>query len=260
MRVVLIQPNTDWENKEANFEHIRTLLETFPPESGSLVVLPEMFAVGFSMNVNAIYETEGGPTERFLAEMARHYQVCMVGGLVTQHPDGRGKNEAVAVGPDGRVKARYAKIHPFRFAGETDHYVPGEKIDSFDWQEFSVAPFICYDLRFPEIYRIAVARGATLLVTIANFPDARKHHWRNLLVARAIENQAYVVGVNRTGEDPNVTYSGGSMVVDPEGNIMADAGTGEAVVSAELSLENLLDYRKRFPALEDFRTDFYRKI
>lgn len=131
---------------------------------------------------------------------------------------------------------------------------------TFDWQGFTVAPFICYDVRFPEAYRLAVARGAQLLVTIANFPTARVHHWTSLLVARAIENQVYAVGVNRCGADPNVSYPGRSLVVDPEGRVVAEAGDGEAVLAADLSLDALLAYRARFPALRDMKPAFGRVL
>jgi omega-amidase len=256
MQVVLVQPDVAWEAPEANFERVRRLLGAQPPQPGALVVLPEMFAVGFSMHVAAIHEAEDGPAARFLAELARQYDACVVGGRVTRAPDGRGRNEALAVAPDGQVLARYAKLHPFRFAGETEHYAPGDRIVTFAWQGFTVAPFVCYDLRFPEVYRIATARGATLLVTIANWPVARVGHWTSLLAARAIENQAYAVGVNRAGADPHVDYPGRSRVIDPKGEVVADAGTGEGVGVATLSLEALTRYRARFPALQDLRPEF----
>ncbi|ARA93153.1 hypothetical protein AWN76_008265 [Rhodothermaceae bacterium RA] len=256
MRVVLVQPDVVWEDRAANLARVRTLLEADPPTPGSLVVLPEMFAVGFSMNVDAICEGPDRPTERFLADLARRYGVCVLGGLVTRTADGRGLNEALAVGPEGRVRARYAKLHPFRYAGETAHYAPGHTLALFDWQGARVAPFICYDLRFPEVYRAATARGATVLVTIANFPTVRVDHWRQLLIARAIENQAYVVGVNRCGADPNVDYPGRSLVVDPKGTVRVDLGAGEGVAAAVLGLEALAAYRAAFPALQDMRPDF----
>jgi omega-amidase len=254
--VVLVQPDVAWEDREATFSRVRSMLEASPPRAGALVALPEMFAVGFSMNVDAIWEEEGGPTERFLAELARRYDVCVLGGVVHRAPDGRGLNDAVAVAPDGRILARYSKIHPFSYAGETNHYASGLDVVTFEWSGFVVAPFICYDLRFPEIYRIAVRRGANLFVTIANFPAARVHHWISLLVARAVENQAYSAGVNRSGADPNVTYPGRSMVVDPQGRVTANVGETACVLKARLNLDELDAYRRRFPALRDLRPEF----
>lgn len=258
MHLALVQPDTAWEDREANFRRVDALLARRPPPAGALVVLPEMFAVGFSMNVAAIHEGEARPTERFLADLARRYDACVVGGLVTRGADGRGRNEALAVGPDGAVLARYAKIHPFSYAGETDHYTSGEEVVTFTWQGMVVAPFICYDLRFPEIYRIAAARGAECLVTIANWPSPRVAHWTALLTARAIENQAFVVGVNRCGDDPTLTYPGRSTVVDPRGRTIADLEDAEDVLEAEIDRSELVRYRQEYPFLKDLRPDLVK--
>lgn len=255
MNVVLIQPDTIWESKEANFGKVRRLLEGHSITPGSLVVLPEMFAVGFSMNVEQISEETDGPTERFVKELAEQYGIYVIGGLVANSKDGRGLNDALVVSPKGDSLLRYSKLHPFRYAGETNYYQPGETIAVFSWEDHLVAPFICYDLRFPEAYRAAVAKGAQVLITIANFPTARVQHWIDLLKARAIENQAYSIGVNRCGSDPNLNYPGRSLVVNPLGEIIADAGSGEAVLDVEIDFESLLAYRKRFPALMDMRRD-----
>src|SRR5690606_4865444 len=135
-------------------------------------------------------ETTARETERFLRDLAAETGCAVLGGLVTRQADGRGLNEAVVFSPHGEELARYAKLHPFSFAGEDRHYVSGERVVTFEWGGFTVAPFICYDLRFPEAYRAAVRQGAEVLVTIANFPTPRLHHWISLSVARAIENQA----------------------------------------------------------------------
>jgi len=118
-----------------------------------------------------------------------------------------------------------------------------------------VAPFVCYDLRFPEVFRIAAARGAQLLAVIANWPSAREAHWLTLLRARAIENQAYVAGVNRCGEDPRLRYTGRSVIIDPRGEVLADAGSDEAVITADIDLADLEEYRRSFPALADMRRE-----
>ena len=162
---------------------------------------------------------------------------------------------ALAVSPGGEILGRYAKLHPFSYAGETEHYEPGGEIVTFDWEGLTAAPFICYDVRFPEIYRRAVRRGARLFLTIANCPSARVHHWTTLLIARAIENQAYVAGVNRSGSDPNAAYPGASIVVDPKGEIIARAGAGEEVLVAEIDPVVVDEYRAAFPVLRDLRSD-----
>ena len=255
MKLILVQPDVVWEDREANFSHVRQLLAGARPAPRSLIILPEMFAVGFTMNVANVAEEHGGPTEQYLRELASNYDSFVVGGVVSRASSRKGLNEALVAGPGGEVIARYAKLHPFSYAGESEHYERGSEIVTFDWDGLMTAPFICYDLRFPEIYRIATQRGAGLLVTIANFPASRVHHWRSLLIARAIENEAFVVGVNRSGADPNVEYPGGSLVVDPRGDILAEAGAGEEVLKAEISVAEIESYREAFPVLRDIRVE-----
>jgi predicted amidohydrolase len=253
MQVVGCQLDIVWEDRGANHARVRDMLAVSPPQPGGLVVLPEMFASGFSMDVAKIADNDGQPTQRFLSELAREYQVHIVGGVATRGADGRGKNEAVVIAPDGAENVRYQKIHPFSYGGETKCYSAGRQIVVFDIGGFTIAPFICYDLRFPEIFRQAIRQGANLFVVIANWPTTRVNHWTMLLQARAIENQAYVVGVNRCGMDPNMDYPGRSLVVDPKGQILSDGGSTPGVISAILNLQELQDYRRQFPALTDMR-------
>ncbi|MCX5685634.1 MAG: carbon-nitrogen family hydrolase [Planctomycetota bacterium] len=255
MQVTAIQPDIAWEDKPANFERVRQLVAAARPEAGGLVVLPEMFATGFSFDVARIHEGPGREAETFLAGLARERGLHVIGGVVNLGPNGRGRNEAVVFGPDGCEVARYAKMHPFSFGGEPEHYTAGDRVVTSPLGEFTAAVTVCYDLRFPELYRKAVLAGADLLVVIANWPSPRAAHWRTLLAARAIENQAYVVGVNRCGKDLKHTFSGGSLIIDPRGTVIADAGEREGSIAAALDLESLKAYRRKFPALADMRRD-----
>jgi predicted amidohydrolase len=160
---------------------------------------------------------------------------------------------AVAVSPLGRVLARYAKLHPFRYAREHLHYLPGEDLPVFELGGFAAALLVCYDLRFPEAFREATLRGAQLFLVIANWPARRVDHWRALLRARAIENQTYVLGVNRVGEDPNESYVSSSLAIDPSGEILLE-GPG----TVELDASRVAAVREEFPFLQDVRTDRYR--
>lgn len=258
MRIIGLQWDLAWENKGANFAHARRLLGTAAPPRGSLVVLPEMFATGFSMNVPAIAEDQHGETSAFLSALAHDHGVHVVGGLVARAEDGRGRNEAVCFDPGGAEIARYCKMHPFRPAGEREHYCEGSDPVVFRWDDLTVSPFICYDLRFPEIFRIAVMKGAGLFVVIANWPSPRAAHWRTLLQARAIENQAFVIGVNRCGRDPNLAYSGGTIVVGPDGKIIGELSDGEGVLEVEIDPDELRSYRAKLPFLQDLRRDLLR--
>ena len=162
-----------------------------------------------------------------------------------------GRNESLAVAPDGTELARYIKMQPF--SGGNEHLVhqAGDQVFTFQWQSFTVAPLVCYDLRFPELAREATAQGANLLIYIASWPIKRAQHWVTLLQARAIENLAWVVGVNRCGTDPDFTYPGRSLVVDPHGVIIADAADREGVLETVLDLEVATRWRSEFPALRD---------
>ena len=258
MKIFCCQQHIVWENKPANFAKVRAALADVKPLAGSLVVLAEMFATGFSMNVAGIAEGKASPTAEFLAQTAREFGIFLVGGLATFSAEGRGLNQSVTYSPDGKEIARYSKIQPFTLGGESANYAAGNEIVTFSWQNFVVSPFVCYDLRFPEIFRLATHRGAQMFTVIANWPVARIHHWVALLQARAIENQAYVLGVNRCGTDPKYTYTGRTLIVSPRGDILADAGDGERVISAEADLDALLKYRADFPALPDMRNDYER--
>jgi predicted amidohydrolase len=256
MQVVGVQLDIAWEDKPTSFERVRALVSGAAIEPGALVVLPEMFATGFSMHVGTIAEAADGPTHQFLAELARQLRSTVIGGVVTRSADGRGRNEAVVFSAEGELVCRYCKLHPFSYAGETKHYQAGDEVKLFAWHDLTVAPTVCYDLRFPEIYRRAVRRGAKLLVVIANWPEPREAHWLALLRARAIENQAYVVGINRAGSDPHVRYSGHSLILGPRGETLCEGGDTPQLLTATIDTASLDDYRQQFPALSDMRRDF----
>jgi predicted amidohydrolase len=256
VNVIGLQFDIEWENKQANFDRVRRLLAAAAPRKDSLVVLPEMFATGFSMNADAIAEAYGGPTEQFLASTAKEFGVSLVAGAAVRGRDGRARNKALVFSPAGELIAYYAKMRPFTPGGEAERYTAGERPIAFRWSDWMISPFVCYDLRFPEIFRqAAAAHQPHLFVVIACWPVQRIHHWVRLLQARAIENQAFVVGVNRVGRDPQFEYTGSSVMVDPHGEIFADAGDLECCISAELDLAALLEYRRGLPFLADMRSD-----
>jgi omega-amidase len=254
MNVAAVQLNIKWEDRPANFRAVRNLLESDPPPAGSLVVLPEMFASGFSMNVDAVAEADGGETARFLSLLATDLDSNVLGGLATRTSSGKTKNEAILCDRSGLEILRYAKRHLFSIAGEADHYQRGEEIVSATVGDAVITPFICYDLRFPEDFRTAILRGTTIFAVIANWPATRRDHWQTLLKARAIENQAFVVGVNRCGSDALHEYAGDTMIVDPQGNILAGPTAGECIIAAELNMDALTQWRRTFPVLGDMHS------
>lgn len=248
-----VQLDIVWENKKANHDKVRALLTSSKVPKGAFVALPEMFATGFSMNVDEVVQSQDRETEAFLASLAQDLGIYLCGGVVVRHPDGRGLNQSVTVGPEGKLRARYSKIHPFSYGGEAEQYAPGTEVLTYNLGPWVAAPFICYDLRFPEVFRKAVGKGAQLYTVIANWPQPREAHWTALLKARAIENQAFVLGVNRCGRDPKNAYSGRSQLIDPRGTVLVDGGSAEGVFGAEVDLESLTSYRKEFPALRDMK-------
>jgi len=254
MKLLGIQFDIAWENKAANFAKVRQLLAQAAPEAGALVVLPEMFATGFSMNTAAIAEAPGAETSAFLSAIAREYSVTVLAGAPITGPDGKPRNQALAYAPDGTPLATYNKMRPFSPGGESDHYAAGDRIAIFRWNECAVSPFICYDLRFPELFRAAArAQAPEVFAVIASWPAKRASHWLRLLQARAIENQAYVIGVNRVGADPYLHYAGRSLIIEPQGEILADGGESEGWVGASLDLAGLRQYREGLPFLADQR-------
>jgi len=256
VKIYCCQLDIAWEDKRANFKRVAALLEQHDVSPGSLVILPEMFASGYSLTPGVIAEQADGPTRVFLANLAREKGVYLLGGLVRINPHGQFHNEAICLNPAGQRISSYAKLHQFSPGDEIRHYVPGAKISLFHWGEIKVAVFICHDLRFPEIFRMAVQRGASVLVVIANWPGKCQSQWTALLRARAIENQAYTIGVNRCGMDPQQDCYGGSLVVDPQGAMVAEAGGAEAMLAVDLEIKAISQLRLDFPVLREIRTRF----
>ncbi|KAA5543159.1 carbon-nitrogen family hydrolase [Roseiconus nitratireducens] len=252
MQVVAVQLNMAWENKAANHQRVHELLKSNGQiQPGALVLVPEMFETGFSMNLDATAQSDSREGEQCLRDLAREFDVAVMGGVAAPVRDGLSANEAVAFAPDGRELVRYRKIKPFSFAGEQDHYRAGESVQLFRWQDVKIAPFLCYDLRFPELFRDATRQGAELFAVIACWPAKRSEHWVRLLQARAIENLAVSVGTNRCGEEPNLTFDGRSCAFDQMGTPLFEATDQEQVITTDIDINAVRDWRDRFPALRD---------
>lgn len=262
MRAHLLQMDIVWEDRAANHALVERMLGGAEIARGDLVVLPELFDVGFSLNLAAAPDREDA-TLRFLLRLADELGVTIHGGRAVL-PEGAEKalNLATVTGGDGRgLLCEYAKIHPFSFGREGESYTGGGSVKLYDWvsgdESISVCPAVCYDLRFPELFRIGARRGAKCFVIGANWPAARKEHWRTLLIARAIENQSYVLGVNRAGNDPYLAYAGGTIAVSPKGEVIGELGDEAGVLSVEIDPNAVESWREEFPALKDIRlTDF----
>ena len=253
MRVSAIQHDISWEDPAASFKIIEPMVAEAVDGGAELVVLTEMFSTGFSMNASNISEPLDGPAATFLQDQASLHRVTIAGSAPTKHPDfERPVNLLTVAEPNGETH-RYAKIHPFSYSGEDQHYSPGTDFCTVSIGGMSCTFFICYDLRFADEFW-ATAATTDMYVIVANWPAARQAHWDTLLRARAIENQAFVLAANRVGVDGNGhAYHGGSTVIDPLGVILDRAYEAPAIVSAEVDAATVAEVRRQFPFAADRR-------
>jgi omega-amidase len=256
-RAHLVQLDIAWEDPGANHARVEQLLARAPVSEGDLVLLPEMFATGFSFNIPKVADSEGRTLE-FLRRMAADRGVLVQGGRAAW--DGSVARNVMSVWSprETAVRCEYAKIHPF--PTERDAYTSGETVTTYRWESvgLTVCPAICYDLRFPELFRFGLLRGAEAYALGACWPNVRQAHWRALLIARAIENQAFVLACNRVGTEPGVLgqtvhYAGGSIVVSPRGDVLGELGDEEGVLSVEIDPSLVRDWRRTFRAWRDIR-------
>ena len=248
LTVTLIQTELDWENAAANLRRFDTLLLDLKNDT-DLIVLPEMFTTGFSMNAAQLAEEMQGAAVAWLRQTARRFQANVLGSIIITE-GGKYFNRLCWTTPDGQLQT-YDKKHLFRYAGEEKVYTAGQNRLLVDIKGWKIRPFICYDLRFP-VWNRNTRNAYDLAIFIANWPAKRAAHWKALLQARAIENQAYVVGVNRIGTDGHgISYSGDSSIIDPRGSILFRNAHAPCLYSAQLDYELMHEYRRSFPACMD---------
>lgn len=253
LNVSLIQMDNKWEYIEENHRRASALLEKAAAEGCDVAVLPEMFTTGFTMNlseVEVVTDPSSGKTARLLSAMARRLGIYIIAGVAVKPEDKeKGLNLAMVFDREGEQIASYTKNRPFPLLEEERYYEKGDKQVIFELDGMLASVFICFDLRFPELFR-AVAEKALAVFVIANWPSSRAEHWASLLRARAIENQCYAAGLNRTGTDGNgISYSGFSSVYDPMGKLISWAGEGEEILMANINIEEALNVRKKYPFL-----------
>jgi predicted amidohydrolase len=250
MQIHCVQFDIAWEDKAASHARAEALIEAARPSPGGLIVLPELGDVGFSFALERIVDDR---SEEWARTLAARWKCWVLHGWPMRGPDGKGRNVSGVCSPDGTLIGVAEKMHPFTIGNAGGVYMPGDRVRVFDCEGVSLCPLICYDLRFPEVFRRGMREGAELFTVIANWPKQRAAHWRSLLIARAIENQAIVVGCNRVGSDPSFEYAGGSLIVDAEGVVVAEGGSEDEVVSAEVDVAEMRRWREAFPVLRDVR-------
>jgi predicted amidohydrolase len=254
MNVSLIQLRIGWEGGEANRRNAAALIGKAAEAGADLVCLPELFSTGVTLESRRFAESARGETCSFLRSQAVEHGVYVVGSFIEENERGLPYNTSITYTPRGKVAAKYHKTHLFTHGGEDKGYSLGEpEVSTFKAGGFAICPLICYDLRFPEMFQAALDVGADLFLIQANWPNPRRMHWETLLVARAVECQAYVAGVNQVGESPRNTFFGASRVISPRGETVAKAGGRQQVLSATLSPEEVAENRRKYPFLKERR-------
>ncbi len=252
------QTDIAWEDPEENFRRVRALAAGLEEEGPRLFVLPEMFATGFSMDACRVASYAEG-VRAFLGNFAREHRAYVLAGY-GEPAEPRPANACSLVNPRGEEILHFWKLHPFSLAREHEHYRPGDRVATASVEGVRITPFICYDLRFPEPFR-AVALGTDLFCVLANWPARRREAWQTLLRARAVENQAYVLGVNRVGEGGGEPHTGDTALYGPLGEVLAVARPGRPeVVKGRVDAAEVGRIRRRFGFLRDRRPRLYRRL
>ncbi len=266
MRIGLAQMDISWENIEKNMDKAEAFFAKGKQKKLDFLAFPEMTLTGFSMNADRLgpcWQTQ----VNFFKDMTRKYGIGAVFGyimpvpdqLLELHPDWNHYHNRLAIAVDGELRLSYAKIHPFSYGREARTYQGGESIETMDWKGIGLGGFICYDLRFPEIFQIS-SRKSQVIFVISNWPRERVDQMDRLLAARAIENQVYIVGVNRVGDGDGLSYKGHSAVYGPEGERLTGMSEKEALIVADLDLDRLDRLRADFPLKSDRKEDLYIRL
>jgi predicted amidohydrolase len=254
LKISVIQSDLVWENPAENLKNFNKKISEIK-ETSDIILLPEMFNTGFTMNVNDFSEDETGSTIKWMKSTA-FGKKCAVGGSIIFNKNNKHYNRFYWVDKDGELR-HYDKKHLFRFAKENECFQQGNNTVIIDHEGWKIKPMVCYDLRFPVWARNKYKNGKfeyDVLIYVANWPEKRKHHWKTLLMARAIENMCYVIGINRIGVDgKGNSYSGNSVVISPKGDRIAELkNSEEETVTVELSYKDLVQYREKFNVASDW--------
>lgn len=258
MKIALGQTNIIWEDKNKNIEKCKIMIEKASKNNCDIIVFPEMSLTGFTMNTEKMSENfENSKTIKFFSEMSKKYNIYIGFGLSIKENE-KSLNKFIVCDDKGNIICNYSKIHPFSFGMEKDYYMGGESVESFSLKGIKCSPLICYDLRFPEIFQIC-SKESLIIFVIANWPSERINHWDLLLKSRAIENQCFIAGVNRTGKDITLNYNGHSRIINPFGESLTELTEEESLIIYDIEPKEAVEYRKSFKLKLDRREDIYKK-
>lgn len=253
MKIALYQTHIIWEDKKTNYLHLEETLQKMRNKKIDIFLLPEMSFTGFSMNIDVTKERHMETVSK-MTEYAKQYQTAIGFGWVKDCGK-KAENHYTVVNKSGEIISDYTKIHPFSFSGEDKKFQGGETITNFILEGIPFSSFICYDLRFPEVFQIA-SKEAHVVIVPANWPQKREKHWRCLLRARAIENQVYILAVNCVGQIGGLDYTGSSCVIDPNGEMLLELSGQEGVLEYELT-DDVELFRSAFPVKQDRKEGMY---
>jgi predicted amidohydrolase len=251
MKISICQLSPSWEKIEDSIADIENLLPSLP-DNVDLLLFPEMTLTGYTMKSNIFAEEPDGVCTGYFINLSRRLKTNIIAGLIEKDGD-KIYNSAVHFDRTGIITARYRKIHPFSMAGEEKYYNGGSELVSTKIEGILSGLTVCYDLRFPELYRKYTQTGTKLLINISNWPVPRISHWEILLRARAVENLSCIVGVNRVGNDPYNEYSGNSLIYDSMGNEILSCGNKEGIFNAELNIDEVDITRSKLNFLNDIK-------
>lgn len=260
MRILLASIDIIWEEKVDNTAVCEEVIIEAKRQNVDLVIFPEMTLTGFSMNLESTQENiNNSATINFFQKISARCKIALLFGVALES-SGNVTNNAIFIDQNGELIGSYAKVHLFSYAGEHETYSPGSKITIVEFQGQDIGLSICYDLRFPEMYS-AMSKKANMIVNIASWPSKRAGHWNSLLTARAIENQVFIVGVNRTGADPlGNTYESSSQIIDPWGNQLEPSIRGAQTAIFDVNFELVRENRIQFQTATDRNVQFYKEI
>ncbi|MED4015013.1 carbon-nitrogen family hydrolase [Sutcliffiella cohnii] len=258
-KVACIQFDITFGSPQENVKKVEKLImETVQKYSPKIIVLPELWTTGYDLTrLDEIGDNNGDTTKKTLQMLAKKHNVHIVGGSVAKNTSKGTYNTMYTVNDEGDIVGEYSKLHLFQLMDEHLYLQPGKNDGLFQLDGETCAGVICYDIRFPEWIRTHTTGGAKVVFVVAEWPLPRLEHWRALLIARAIENQCYVVAANRVGKDPNNVFAGHSMIIDPWGEVLAEGLEDEAIVVSDIDLEKVEKVRKQIPIFEDRKPSYY---
>ncbi|MBB5323920.1 putative amidohydrolase [Anoxybacillus tepidamans] len=261
LKIACLQLDIAFGDPAENKRRVQSELENVYKQQLDIIVLPELWTTGYDLpRLDEIADEDGADIKSFISELAQMYNVNIVAGSVAKKTPKGITNTMYIANRNGDIIGEYSKLHLFQLMDEHLYLQPGEESGFFMLEQTLCAGVICYDIRFPEWIRVHTAQGAELLFVVAEWPLPRLHHWRTLLQARAIENQCYVIACNRAGTDPNNTFAGHSMIIDPWGDIIAEAGEDPCSLIGEIDLAKVDEVRKQIPIFQDRRPERYTSL